>query len=103
MWDTIVPDDQIGAESATNGCSDAVAREAAPSSADVNRIDDIVQRMPSGAVNLSKVASRMGRGPIQGDVDGESENRRLEDAQEKCEEIKTSDVGRSTQHRGSKK
>ena len=56
------------------GCSSAVAREAASSSATDIMNDDIVQRMPSGALNLQKVASAMGRGPNHDD-DGELDHR----------------------------
>ena len=62
------------------GCSDAVAREAAPSSANVIINDDIMQGMPPGAVNLVKVASVMGRGPNHKD-NGESAHRLEDDGQ----------------------
>ena len=78
MWDSSVPDDgnDIGADS---GCSNAVAREAAPSSASGNHTY-IVSRMPPGAVNLFKATSAMGRGPNHNDV-GELGHRLEDDAQ----------------------
>ena len=61
MWDSVVPDkEEIIAVNI--GCSDAVAREAAPSSANVTLNDNIMQRMPLKAVNLVQAASAMGRG-----------------------------------------
>ena len=78
MWDSVVPDG-MNVISNDKGCSNAMAREAAPSSANDIHVN-IVQRMPSGAVNLKQVTSAMGRGPILND-DGES-GRRLEDVQE---------------------
>ena len=80
MWDSVVPDDHGYMISQTDGCSDAVAREAAPSSANVILNDDITPEMPPGAVNLGKVTSTMGRGPIEQD-DGESVHRLKDDAQ----------------------
>ena len=67
-----------------------MAREAAPSSAISLHNIDIVQRMAKKPVNLDKATSAMGRGPIQSD-DGELD-RKLEDAQEECEEVKTSQM-----------
>ena len=71
----MVPEEEMNV-AMISGCSDAVVREAAPSSASGNTTD-IAQRMPSGAVNLTQVASAMGRGPNHVD-DGESAHR-LED------------------------
>ena len=88
MWDRVVPDQERD-DIVDIGCSDAVAREAAPSSATSGHTD-IVQRMPPGAVNLEQVASAMGRGPILND-DGES-GRRLEDAQEARRGNRTDDA-----------
>ena len=88
MWDSMVPDEEANIL-ANIGCSDAVALEAAPSSATDKEVD-IVQRMPLGAVNLGKVASAMGRGPIN-DQDGES-GRRLEDASETHQGYRTSNA-----------
>ena len=75
IWESVVPDKNEG----DDGCSNAVAREAAPSSATDGTDVDIAQRMPSGAVNLKQVASAMGRGPTQND-DGESAHRLEDDA-----------------------
>ena len=75
MWDSSVPDDgnDIGADS---GCSNAVAREAAPSSASGDHTD-IAQRMARKPVNLKEATSVMGRG-LNSKNDGESDGR-LED------------------------
>ena len=60
-WDKCVPDDKN--DIATDiGCSDAVAIEAAPSSATIDACIDIACRMPQWAVNLQKEPSAMGRG-----------------------------------------
>ena len=85
-----------------DGCSNAVASEAAPSSARVILNDNIVQRMPLKAVNLGQVASAMGRGPNNVD-DGESGGRledigRPEGSQREIE--KTSDDQQNLDHRG---
>ena len=76
MWDSCVPDEEIDI-SGDHGCSNAVTREAAPSSATNDEIFDIAQRMPPGAVNLEQVARAMGRGPNYLD-DGELDQK-LED------------------------
>ena len=78
MWDSVVPD-QEESIIIDIGCSDAVAREAAPSSATDDSIE-IAQRMPPGALNLSKATSAMGRGPNHNDV-GELGHRLEDDAQ----------------------
>ena len=93
MWESRVPNDrnEIGAY---NGCSNAVAREAAPSSASGNTTD-IVQRMPSGAVNLSKVASTMGRGHNH-QQDGESGARLEDDAQVQGNRRVTDAIGKTS-------
>ena len=57
-----------------------MALEVAPSSANDASDTNIVQRMPVGAVNLTKVVSAMGRGPILND-DGELEHKLDEEAQ----------------------
>ena len=76
IWEEAVPDE--GENIMIDiGCSNAVAREAAPSSATDDVDINIVQRMPPGAVNLVKVASAMGRGPIQ--TNGDESAQRLED------------------------
>ena len=79
MWDSMVPEGEANI-AMNSGCSNAVAREAAPSSANVIMIDNIMQRMPQKAVNLVQVASVMGRGPNHQD-DGESGHRLEDDAQ----------------------
>ena len=99
MWDNMVPDEE---ENIANiGCSDAVAREAAPSSASGN-ITDIAPRMSTTAVSLAQVTSAVGRGPIHNDV-GELGHRLEDDAQLQADRRvtdsrttdKTSDVERS--------
>ena len=96
MWDEAVLDDD-GNIAGNLRCSDAVALEAAPSSATDDADVDITRRMALKPVNLYKATSAMGRGPItDDDDDGESENRRLNDAQIG----KTSDRQRLEDHRG---
>ena len=92
----MVPDE--AEEIAEIGCSDAVAREAAPSSAIIDD-SDIAQRMPPGAVNLIQVASAMVRGPIQQEcgesphrLEDDDDIRRATDVRNDCG--KTSDVAR---------
>ena len=58
MWDSVVPD-QEESIIIDIGCSDAVAREAAPSSAKDDNID-IAQRMAQKPVNLNKATSTIG-------------------------------------------
>ena len=61
IWDSDAPDEQnVIVE--VSGCSNAVAREAAPSSAISVHNIDIVQRMAKTPVNLVKVTSAVGRG-----------------------------------------
>ena len=88
MWDEAQPDEEDNIL-ANIGCSDAVAREAAPSSASGNRTD-IVQRMARKPVNLQQVPSAMGRGPIQDD-DGESAHR-LEDIAQMMDDRRVTDT-----------
>jgi hypothetical protein len=82
MWDSSISNDDRNKITGNIGCSNAVAREAAPSSAtDATDIDiDIAQRMAHKPVNLRQATSAMGRGPIQND-DGESAHRLEDDAQ----------------------
>ena len=111
MWDDAIPDDDVN-----KGCSNALASEAAPSSA-TSYSTDIVQRMARKPVNLTKVASSMGRGPIQ-NADGESDHRLKDNAQadvrvaggRDCDmrrvdcviQRKSSDDLTSTDHRGNR-
>jgi hypothetical protein len=113
MWDTIVPDEEDNIANDI-GCSDAVAREAAPSSATDDSID-IAQRMAHGPVNLVQATSVMGRGPIRQNGFGVSAHRLENDAQEahrgniiddalaiRDDGVKTSDAQRFTEHRGNR-
>jgi hypothetical protein len=61
IWDGAVPDEERN-NLGNIGCANAVAREAAPSSATNGACIDIARRMPQGAVNLQKEPSAMGRG-----------------------------------------
>ena len=68
---------------------------APPLANDVSNIN-IVQRMSSGAVNLTQVTSMVGQGPIP-QTDGESLARLEDEAQthECCEERDACDYGRT--------
>ena len=70
IWDGAVPDGDTNIR--VQGCSNAVASEAAPSSTNDVIDIDIAQRMGYGPVNLMMATSAMGRGIM---TDGELDKR----------------------------
>ena len=115
MWEEAHPDGD--SKIIADGCSNAVASEAAPTSLATDDID-IARRMVNQPVNLQQVSSAMGRGPNQTD-DIESGRRLEDDAQgvqrqqdqrrvndyrvNRGDERKTSDDPRHMDHRGSRR